>query len=574
MGKGDVEAESSEGTADTNTEDGTGDQTHEAAAMAEDLRVLLDRIESIHPDPYHGYDGRVDLHRTVETTVRELPESATTEEFYRQAAPVIAGLNDIHSSLDSPERETDGELPLSFRVVGRSLYVDSVADQSLEELLGGRVQQIEAQPTERLVERGRTLYGAENDYWAYHYVGLSLSAFGSVGRLLGRPAPSSLSLTVETPGGGEHRQTVTPVGTETAEQSGDDTAEQETDRQVQTLDSTVSVPNGAGPRYRLYEGGDAALFVPGELRGYREAIEAARARGAEYTETVARTAYERHVGGDVPESLDSVVDALPSMVEQLQGLVRSMAAAETGTLIVDFRGNPGGDSRFMFFLGYVLYGIDRLVRTMDWEMGVKRRTDAHRDRYGVPDAARTEFATFESNPADYDFGDSFRRRESSHEQQVERFLDDHSTGTFGEEVTDRTHEGYHEPEQVVAVTDTATMSSAFAGAALLSAAGADIVGVPSGQAPVSFGEAVEVTLPNTELTASISGSIYQWTPEPDGPVVQMDAELTPGRFENRYDRAGDAALRLAFDHAGVTTPGETPTPVDSDRPNDPSDSGV
>lgn len=571
METGDAETESGEGTADTNTEDETGAQTHGRAAMVEDLRVLLDRIESIHPDPYHGYDGRVDLHRTVETTVRELPESATTEEFYRQVAPVIAGLNDVHSSLDSPERETDGELPLSFRVVGRSLYVDSVADQSLEELLGGRVRRIGTQPTERLVERGRALYGAENDYWAYHQVGLSLSAFGSVDRLLGRPAPSSLGLTVETPGGNEHQQTVTPVGTE---QSGDDTGQREADRQVQRLDSTVSVPNGSGPRYRLYEGGDAALFVPGELQGYREAIEAARARGAEYTETVARTAYERHVGGDVPESLDSVVDALPSMVEQLRGLVRSMAAAETGALIVDLRGNPGGDSRFMFFLGYVLYGIDRLVRTMDWEIGVKRRTDPHRDRYGVPDAAQTEFATFEGNPADYDFGDSFQRRASSHEQQVERFLDDHSTGTFGEETTDRTYEGYYEPEQVVAVTDTATMSSAFAGAALLSATGADIVGVPSGQAPVSFGEAVEVTLPNTDLTASISGSIYQWTPEPDGPVVQMDAELTPDRFENRYDRADDAALRVAFDHAGVTAPGETPTPADSDRPDDPSDSGV
>jgi hypothetical protein len=107
------------------------------------------------------------------------------------------------------------------------------------------------------------------------------------------------------------------------------------------------------------------------------------------------------------------------------------------------------------------------------------------------------------------------------------------------------------------------MSSAFAGAAQLTSLGADIVGVPSGQAPLSFGEPVEKTLPNTGLTARIAGSMYHWVPDPDTNVLQPDRELTPSLFE-RYDRTTDAGLRLAFDHAGITEASGSP-PVPAER---------
>lgn len=44
--------------------------------------------------------------------------------------------------------------------------------------------------------------------------------------------------------------------------------------------------------------------------------------------------------------------------------------------------------------------------------------------------------------------------------------------------------------------------------------------------------------------------MYHWVPDPDGRVLESDAELTPERFEG-YDRAADAGLRLAFDHGTV-----------------------
>jgi hypothetical protein len=106
------------------------------------------------------------------------------------------------------------------------------------------------------------------------------------------------------------------------------------------------------------------------------------------------------------------------------------------------------------------------------------------------------------------------------------------------------------------------MSSAFAGAALLSSFGADVVGVPSGQAPRSFGEAVTFELPTTGLDLSVAGAMFDWVPDPEDDVLTPDRELTGAAFD-RYDRGADAGPRLAFDHAGLTD-GDPPTPVERD----------
>lgn len=540
----------SSGQGEAEQDDADTDQqptSYSRSALAEDLRTMLVAIESIHPEPYHGYDGRIDLHHAVESAVRELPEAASEEEFYRTAAPVIARLDDTHSKLVPPDRATDDiRLPLSFRVIGTSLYVDAVYEGAYESLLGGQLRSVMDESVDAMADRGASLRGAENRYWAHRHLARSLGEYDAIDRVLGRTnVPASPTITVERTDGTVDTRTIDPISTDRTPTS--------------TLTSTIEEPDGTGPRYRFYEEGEGAVFVPGDLLGYREVIEAARERNASYAESFARDAYREHVGPEPPEALDDLIGALPSMVETLSALVRAMDDAATETLVVDLRDNPGGDSRFVQQLAYVLYGIDALVEAMDWPVAVKRRTDDHREEYGVPEAMLDGDATFEENPADYDFGSWFRQTETTHGERVAQFESDFAVGTFGDELEARTHEAYYGPDSVVVVTSEATMSSAFAGAALLSELGADVVGVPPGQAPVSFGESVDRTLPNTGLTVELSGSMYRWLPEPSGSVLELDRELTPALFENRYDRAADAGLRLAFDHASVTDPGDRPS---------------
>jgi len=519
-------------------------ETADRESMAADLRTLVERIEGIHADPYRGYDGRVPLHAALEETVRDLPPSATVEEFYRRAAPLVAGLEDAHSRLVPPEGDEydDGtRLPVSLRVVGDALYVDGVYEESLADLLGAQMVAVQGDPVDAMVERYTSLRGSENPYFARMAVAGKVESAEWFDRLLDEP-PGGSGPTVEVRGrnGETERRSLEPISSDS--------------EPVAELDRTVELPDGTGPRYRLLADRDAAVFVPANLMYYREVVQSARDRGAEYAASIAREAYGHHFEDEPPEDVEEIVPALPSMVETLIELVEEMAAAETTSLVVDLRDNPGGDSRFVQYLGYFLYGLDTLVEGTDWTVGLKRRTEAHRERYGVPETARDEYATFEDNPAGYDFGGRFRNREMPDERRRERMAESVSTGAFAEELSERTHEGYYEPDRVVVATTAGTMSSGFAGAALLAEFGGDVVGVPSGQAPISFGEAIEVTLPNTGLRADVAGSMYRWTRDPDGDVGSMDRELTRDLFEERYDAAGDAALRLALDWADGSVP--------------------
>jgi hypothetical protein len=513
-------------------------------ALAEDARALVAAIEECHPDPYVGYDGRVALHARLERLVRDLPESATTEEFYRRAAPLVAGLQDAHSLLKAPERTDAGAddrtLPVAFRVVGDGLYVESVADDALADLLGARLLAVEGESVATLVDRGSSLRGAENGYMERYFAAGMVEHRRRLARLLDRPEPpAEPTLRFET-ADGERSVAMAPVASDR-----DPTNE---------LDQTFPHPTGTGPRYRLYEGGDAAVFVPGDLQGYRESLEVMMARGAATAEELAPAAYERHVGGDPPGDLDATVAALPSMTETLADLAEGMAAADTDTLVVDLRDNTGGDSQFVFHLAYALGGWDAVVDAMAGVRSLKRRTDRHRERYGAGEAG---LGTAADNPADYDVSD-FLDDDGGTAERLREGLS--QSDTFARLVESGDFEGALAPDDVVVAISTGTLSSGFAGAAQLASLGADVVGVPSGQAPLSFGEAVAVTLPNTGLTVDVAGALFHWTSDPDAAVLEPDRELTPAAFE-AYDRAGDAGLRLAFDHAGVTD-GDPPEPVE------------
>lgn len=539
----------------TRSEDGT-EETFDRETLAEDARALITALEAIHPDPYIGYDGRVGLHSRLERIVQDLPETATAEEFYRRAAPLVAGMEDSHSLLrppgyeDSPGGAEEGRrLPVSFRAVGDRLYVESVFDGMLTDLLGARLLAVEGESVATLTDRGTALRGAENQYTGLLFAGGMIEKHASLTRLLEQSAPPA-EPTVRVEVGGEERfVTLTPI-------AGDREPTHE-------LDETFPHPSGTGPRYRLYEDGDAAVFVPGDLLGYRESFEVRMEMGGTSAADLAPAAYDRHVGGEPPDNLAETVAALPSMTETLTDLADDMDAADTKTLIVDLRDNPGGDSQFVFHIGYVFEGWEGVTRMRDSVCSLKRRTEPHRERYGTGGEGSEGVGTADDNPAGYDFTDFLddpKTDESGAESRTkERLM---LSDTFAEIVEAGSHEAAYEPDRIVVAVSASTMSSAFAGAAQLTSLGAEVVGVPSGQAPLSFGEPVEETLPNTGLTARIAGSMYHWIPDPDTNVLQPDRELTPALFE-RYDRTADAGLRLAFDHAGVTDPnGSPPEPVE------------
>jgi hypothetical protein len=482
---------------DTPTE-GESAAEFDRKALVEDARALVAALEAIHPDPYVGYDGRVGLHARLERIARDLPGTATVEEFYRRAAPLVASMNDSHSRLQPPTRddspdgsEGDRRLPVSLRVVGDRLYVESVFDGALDDLLGARLLAVEGELVGTLADRVAALRGAENEYTALLFAARTIEDHGPLARLLDRPAsPTEPMIRVEVDG--EKRSVaLTPVAAE-REPTGE-------------LDETFPHPIGTGPRYRLYEGGDVAVFVPGDLSGYRESFEVPMDRDAGRVTDLAPVAYDRYVGGDRPDDLAATVVALPSVTETLIEMSDETAAAGTDILIIDLRDNPGGDSQFVFHLAYVLRGWEGVSKTVEHIRSLKRRTEPHRERYGAGEEETDGPESVGGDPADYDFSGFLDDPDADEDEPVSKVRDLlMRSATFAKLAETGSYEAACNPDRIVVAISASTMNSGFAGAAQLTELGAEIVGVPSGQAPRSFGEAVEETLLNTGLTVSIA----------------------------------------------------------------------
>ncbi len=522
-------------------EESTASETFSRTALVEDLRTLAEALEDLHADPYRGYGGKLGFHRRLERLVETTPEEATPAEFHRHVSPLVTGLRDGHTRLSPPTDDTDDrELPVSIRVVGDGLFVDGVHEEGPTSLLGARLTAVEGHSVSTLLDR-RSLKAAENRSGERYRLASRLEEYDRLDRLLGRDDPPDPVTVTATNGDRTIETSLAPVsGVESLE----------------TLPATVPAPDGSGPRYRLYEDGAGAVFVPGDLQGFRESYESLLTTGSDLPEELAPEAYRRHVGEDPPEDVDEVVAALPSMMETVVDLAETMADAGTETLVVDLRDNPGGDSTFVYHLAYVLRGWEGVVDAAESISVTKRRTDAHRERYGVPE---DEPSTAERNPASYDF-ESDLGDEPDRAATLDRLRDTLTRSeTAAKFVTTDDAAGVYDPPQLVVLTSAGTFSSAFAGVAQLSTLGADVVGVPSAQAPVSYGEVVDRTLPNTGLEASIAAAAFEWLPDPSGPVLDPDRELTAGLFR-QFDRADDAVLRLAFEHVGLTD-GDPPEPI-------------
>ena len=87
-----------------------------------------------------------------------------------------------------------------------------------------------------------------------------------------------------------------------------------------------------------------ALLVIRDLMRYREACETWYADGFDQAEALTMAAYEHFHQTPAPESREDLLDGIPSATSTLAGMVEEMRASGTKNLIVDLRGNTGGNS--------------------------------------------------------------------------------------------------------------------------------------------------------------------------------------------------------------------------------------
>jgi hypothetical protein len=296
-----------------------------------------------------------------------------------------------------------------------------------------------------------------------------------------------------------------------------------------------------------------ALLVVSNLMWYREACELWLAEGLAQAETMTKAAYEHFHGTPAPDDRELLVAGIPSATEIIADLVRQMAATGTRNLIVDLRGNTGGNSALREILVYLLYG-DAAMLSLDNGYQIVKLSRLLFEQYDTFSLEQTnEGQSFPLGPTDYDFRNenSYRQPHLAGEAPEESFLaaapsfwDLYQTKEF--------HEPKWKPHRVLVLSSPSTFSSGFNVLTGLYAMGAIVVGTPSAQPGNNFGDVLQFQLKNTRLGGFVSHKKNITFPDdPEkGRCLQPDHPLTLEKFAT-YDFDPNAEILMALDILGA-----------------------
>ena len=481
--------------------------------LIEDARELAAIIEDTHPDPYSGGGGRIAFHRRLHQALNAIPdEGMTVDEFYRLLRPFVAWVGDAHTNFlrgYEVDHDRPDAVPLRLKVVEESLVVVGV-ERPNRELLGCRLVSVEGMPLAELVARQRRLQGIDNQYHALHVLATRSLAY--------RPYMQDLipewhdservRVELERPDGSIAPLELRPPGAQPDE--------------VRPRSRVVLPPVSGEAGFRTAflrppDGGEELAYVRfTHMSGYRETL----------------------------EQRDPVVTKVtrpPSVTAEFRGLVVEMKRRGTRTLVLDVRGNPGGNSLASEILVYFLYGRERLLEMAGvgtGEHGAFRYSRLYfADRPGESLEAINRGRAVALVEGDYDFAWSYvdgkpiaRRSGPVGEPPMVKFL--RLSPTFRAEYDAGTYSGHYKPENVFVLCDAGTLSAGFSVVVEFWRLGATTVGTPPAQAPNSYGAAAVARLRHTGLEVmvpTISAAHF-----PDDPskakVLPVDHPLTYERF--------------------------------------------
>jgi len=484
--------------------------------LIEDARELAGILEATHPDPYSAGGGRIAFHRRLHEVLNAIPdEGMTKDEFYRLLRPFVAGVRDAHTNLlhgyEVDRARPDG-VPLRLKVVEESLVVMGIP-RPHGELLGSRLVSVEGLPLAELVARQYRLQGIDNQYHALREL--------ADRSLQHRPYLQDL-IPEWTDAGRVRVELRRPDGRLAALEL----------RQPSRDASWVHPPSRV------------ALPVPRD-GGFRKAFLQPPGGGKEI-------AYVRftHMGGyrETREQRDPISTKIarpPSATDSFRELVTEMKRRATQTLVLDVRGNPGGNSLISEILVYYLHGKEKLLEMAG--VGSGEHGAFRYSRLYFTERPAESLATINRGRAvplvegDYDFAWSYvegrpiaRRSGPEGEPPFVKFL--RLSPTFRAEYDAGTYSGYYRPAKVIVLCDAGTLSAGFSVVVELWRLGATTVGTPPAQAPNGYGSATRFKLRHTGLEGmvpTISAAHF-----PDDPskahVLPVDHVLTYERFAS-YD---------------------------------------
>jgi hypothetical protein len=507
-------------------------------ALIEDAYQLRDAIEEAHPDPYLNGGGKIAFHRRFHDLLVRIPaDGMTRDQFLSLLGPFVAAVGDSHTAvINAAGQSTPINLPLRFKIVEEQLVVAGVALEKQRRLIGSRLEAIEEVPFGELIERQGRIRGMENIYGRLAIMTLrTLNTGQALGQLIPEwTADGNIEVDLLQPDGSTAKVEL-------------ELLDEPPDRWI-SPPSAVSMPDTASSdvAYTFLDSDrTTALLVIKDLMRYREACETWYADGFDQAEAMTRAAYEHFHQTPAPENREALLDGVPSATSTIAEMVAEMRAFGTKNLIVDLRGNTGGNSVMREILVYLLFG-DRAMRDLDDGYQITKISSHLLDQYAASSLENMNAGrTLPLRINDYDFSEeetdrAKRRSRATPEKEptlagAPSFWEIYQTGKY--------HNPRWSPARIAVISDSLTFSSGFNVLTALYSLGAVTVGTPSAQPPNNFGDMLLFELQHTGIQAGVS---HKWVVAfPDDPELGRCLEpQVPLTFEQLAASGFDPNLEV------------------------------
>ena len=470
--------------------------------LIEDARQLLETIESSHPDPYINGGGKIAFLRRFQEMLHSIPQTGLTKiQFYKHLLPFVTSIGDSHTMIRIPVTEdTSGPgLPFGFKIIEKTIVVESVPGKEYQSLLGARLLSIENIPLEELLIRQSQLRGIEN-----YYGRLAFLCYASLNNLQGLKnlipewnVKKEMTVDFKLVSGTKVSKVFSVPFSPPDEPI--------FPRSKINLPSTTR----SDVVYNfLDKKKQTALLLVENMMRYREGSEAWFSNGLAEALPYTQSAYAHFYGTKPPDDKETLLAAIPSATETFISLVQGMKKAGTKNLIIDLRKNTGGNGIMCDILIYILYGRDAL-RSINNGYSITKYSTLYFKNYTQNNLKKInkdrQFLLIQS---DYDFQEErkFRKRREdlnfSDKETEEGFKTMPSFWNVYK--TNKYHDPVYTPEKVIVLCSPFTYSSGFNMLTSLYDKGATIVGTPSAQPGNNFGDILLFSLKNTGIQAGVS----------------------------------------------------------------------
>lgn len=504
-----------------------GQKISKSAIYHSDFDYLVEKLIETHPDPYSGFGGPIEFFRKKMQASELITDSMTNEEFVILLNQFLANLNDGHTSIFFPENENEikKNFPLTFNISADKIFVQNSTDE-YSKLKGSQILEINEVPIKQLLNKTKLFEPSENISGEYYNLikiiynsQLSQKFFSTDQLKFTFYSDKGKIFSIEVP----YREQVKFIPEK----------------------SKIDFKNDNGLLYWSMIGKNKNIgYLAWNSILSREVVENAFKNSPDEAKRDLNWAFsylkEKQTG-----NVENDINKIPSLYEQFYQLGNAMKKNKSRYLILDLRKNNGGMTPIVEPLLYILFGNNYLNFDFKAEM-IRKISPLYLQKTGfanIADFNKAYNCNFKTG--DYIFYNFGNLDASITLEQRKKNVENGYNG-FGAEYIQKTE--HLTNVQIFVLTSPQTFSAAYHFSYFLKKLGrTKLIGVAPRQAGNAFMETTNITLPNTNITGSISNSkqiLFKNNSEL-GRLLKPDYEMNWEDFKNHeFDKNSEILKAL------------------------------